>query len=195
MAALRKQYSEGTPYFLYAGAIHPRKNVHRLIRAFDQFRAATSAPVKLLLAGRFAWQTGDIRTAWEQATFRDDIKFLGYLDEQELPRLTAAALAMVYVSLSEGFGLPLVEAMACDVPVITSSISCMPEIAGDAAFLVDPYDESAIALGLQRIYENADLRNDLIAKGRMRKLAFDWNTAAEEIYQIIRETAHRQNTQ
>lgn len=189
---VRNQYAEGQPFFFYAGAIHPRKNVHRLIRAFDLFKTRTGSSAKLLLAGRFAWQTGEVRSAWEQVAHRDDIKFLGYVGEQELPRLTAAATASVYVSLSEGFGLPLVEAMACDTPVITSNISCLPEVAGDAALLVDPFSENAIAEGLVKISIDPALVQSLVEKGRVRRRDFSWDDAARQIYALLKQTARRE---
>lgn len=190
-ALVRDQFSDGRPYFFFAGAIHPRKNVHRIIDAYDRFRAEGGDGVKLLLAGRFAWQTGIIKSAWEQAKFRDDITFLGYLDEAELPKLTASALAMLYPSMGEGFGLPLVEAMASDVPVITSNISCLPEVAGDAALLVDPMDPADIARAMMRIWQEPELRQQLIEKGRVRKTAFNWSEAAEKIYDILVKTARQ----
>ncbi len=186
---VRNRYTSGQPYFFYAGAIHPRKNVHRLIEAYDQFRLKNGVSCKLLLAGRFAWQTGEIRQAWEQALFRDDIVFLGYVGERDLPLLTGAALASVYVSLSEGFGLPLAEAMACDVPVMTSGVSCLPEVAGDAALLADPFDIASIAAGMTDLYNNATLRGDLVARGRVRRKAFSWDKAAEAVWSVLETTA------
>lgn len=187
--SVRDQYAGGSPYFFYAGAIHPRKNVPRLIRAFDLFKQTHASPIKLLLAGRFAWQTGDVRSAWEQATFKDDIQFLGYVEEDQLPLLTAAAQASLYMSVSEGFGLPLVEAMACDTPVMTSNTSCLPEIAGDAALLVDPFDEAAMASGMARLYTDPALVERLIGLGRIRLQHFSWDKAAEEIYAVLKSTA------
>lgn len=186
---VRENFSSGAPYFFYAGAIHPRKNVHRLIRAFDRFKQAHPSPVKLLLAGRFAWQTGDVRSAWDQAVCKDDIVFLGYVEEAQLPLLTAAAQASLYMSISEGFGLPLVEAMACDTPVMTSNTSCLPEIAGDAALLADPLDEAAMAVGMARLWSDSTLRDQLIRAGRRRIQMFSWDKAAEEIYSILKATA------
>lgn len=182
---VRDAYSGGQPFFFFAGAIHPRKNVHQIIRAYDLFRAASNDGVKLLLAGRFAWQTGVIKAAWEQATFREDVRFLGYLDDTELPRLMAAALAMVYPSQEEGFGLPLVEAMASETPVITSNVSCLPEIAGDAALLVNPIDTGDMARAMTRIWQEPALRAQLVEKGLIRKTAFDWQPAADKIYDIL----------
>ncbi|MBL7828635.1 MAG: glycosyltransferase family 4 protein [Saprospiraceae bacterium] len=186
---IRQQFSDDQAYFFYAGAIHPRKNVHRLIRAFDQFKTMTKAPVKLLLAGRFAWQTGEVLQAWEQASHQKDIKFLGYVEELDLPRLTAAALASVYVSLSEGFGLPLIEAMACQTPVMTSDGSCLPEIAGDAALYVDPLDVLSISSGLQQLYEDQQLRSDLVQAGKQRSKLYNWDEAAARIYAVIKQAA------
>jgi glycosyltransferase involved in cell wall biosynthesis len=192
--AVKEQFSEGNPYFFYAGAIHPRKNIPRLIRAFDLFKKKTSAPVKLLLAGRFAWQTGEVRTAYEQAEHRADIQFLGYVPEEDLPRLTAAAIAMTYVSLSEGFGLPMLEAMCCDTPVLAANATCLPEIAGDAALLVDPFSESAMAEGLEKIWSDADFAQKLVENGRVRREQFSWDKAAEQVYEALKSASVEKTT-
>lgn len=183
---VRRKYSEGNPFFFYTGAIHPRKNIPRLIRAFEKFKQETGAPVLLLLAGRFAWKTGEVSTAYEQATHRSDIRFLGYVEDQDLAELTASALAMTYVSISEGFGLPVLEAMCCDTPVLTANSSCLPEIAGNAALLVDPFSEESIAEGLIKIYSEPALADDLIKKGRLQREKFSWDKAAEEVYACLR---------
>jgi glycosyltransferase involved in cell wall biosynthesis len=187
--AVRAQFTGGQPYFFYTGAIHPRKNIHRLIRAFDAFKSKTGAPVKLVLTGRFAWQTGEVRSAWEQARYKDDIIFTGYVDESDLTRLMASAIALTYLSISEGFGLPMLEAMNTDTPVLAADATCLPEVAGGAALLVDPYAESAIAEGLESMYGNAGLRDSLIEKGRQRRLDFSWDQAARDIYQLLTQTA------
>ncbi len=177
-ALIREKYSSGHPYFLYLGAVHPRKNIHRLIRAFDRFKAETGAPVKLLIGGRFTWQTGIIRSAWEAAEYKKDILFMGYVPETELPKLTAAALALTYVSLFEGFGVPLLEAMHCDTPVLTSNVSSLPEVAGDAALKVAPENTDEIASALKRLYEDAPLRASLVEAGRRRRTHYSWDAAA-----------------
>lgn len=183
------QFSDGKPYFFYTGAIHPRKNIHRLIRAFDAFKNKTGAPVLLLLAGRFAWQTGEVRQAYEQARHRADIRFLGYVEEADLARLMASALAMTYVSLSEGFGLPILEAMYCDTPVLAANASCLPEVAGDAALYADPLSESSIAEGLEKLYADKALASSLVEKGRLHRAQFSWDKAAEQTYQCLKQTA------
>ncbi len=184
-SAVRAQYTAGQDYFFYVGAVHPRKNVHRLIEAFDGFKKATRSAVKLLIGGRFAWQTDEVKDAWESAQYKSDILFLGYVPDEELPRLMGAALALVYVSLFEGFGVPLLEAMHCDVPVITSNVTSLPEVAGKAALLVNPLDIFDIAKAMQLISEKPALRQDLIAEGRTQRLQFSWDKATEAAWQAI----------
>ncbi|MBV6440302.1 MAG: D-inositol-3-phosphate glycosyltransferase [Saprospiraceae bacterium] len=186
---VRDEFAGGQEYFFYTGAIHPRKNIPRLIRAFDNFKTKTGAPVKLLLAGRFAWKTGDVETAWEAAKNKGDICFLGYVDDAVLPKLMASALALAYVSLSEGFGLPLLEAMHAEVPVLTSKAGALPEVAGDAALLVDPLSETAIAKGLEQLWHDPAFARKLVEKGRIQRDKFSWDAAAEHIHRILKNTA------
>lgn len=186
-AQVRIQFSGGHPYFFYAGAIHPRKNIARLIRAFDLFKTQTGAPHQLLLAGRFAWKTEEVGVAIKTARHRADIRLLGYIPEADLARLTASATALTYLSLNEGFGLPMLEAMYCDTPVLAANATCLPEIAGDAALLVDPLSEAAIAQGLEKLAHNPSFAQQLIENGRKRRLKFSWDAAAEQIYQILRQ--------
>lgn len=181
----RQQYAEGRPYFLYVGAVHPRKNTHRLIEAFSLFKQKTGAPIKLLLAGRFAWQTGPVKEAFEVSAFQKDIHFLGFVPDEELPRLMGAAFSFVYPSLFEGFGLPLLEAMHCDVPVISSLSSSLPEVAGDAALLVDPMNARQLADALRRLYEEEGLRQNLIEKGKKQRQKFSWDKTAEIAYRSL----------
>lgn len=187
--ATRGSLSDGQPYFFYLGALHPRKNLPRLIRAYSMFRHATGAAVKLLIGGRMAWQTGEIQSSWEASPFREDIRFLGYLPEEDLPRILGSALALTYVSLFEGFGLPVLEAMHSEVPVITSNLASMPEVAGDAALLTDPEDEKSIAGAMRQIWEEPQLRLELIRRGRTQRSKFSWDTAAEQIYSALLEIA------
>lgn len=183
--AVKDKFANGEDYFFYVGAIHPRKNVVRLIEAFDEFKKATKSPIKLLLAGRMAWQTGAVSEILAKVSCKNDIVFLGYLDTEDLPKLTGAALASTYVSLFEGFGIPILEAMYCDVPVLTSTISSMPEVAGEAAVLVNPNRVEEIAEGMKLLVENGDLREELIEKGRVQRQKFTWERAAEVVYEEI----------
>ncbi len=188
---VRQQFSNGQAYFFYTGAIHPRKNIPRLIRAFDQFKSRTGSPAKLLLAGRMAWQTGEVTMAYEQAHGKNDIHFLGYVSEADLFRLTAAALALTYVSMSEGFGLPMLEAMHTDTPVLAANATCLPEVAGEAALLVDPYSEAAISEGLEKLWTDRAFGQQLMEHGRQQREKFSWQLAADQVYNVLQKTAGR----
>ena len=184
-ALIQEKYAEGQEYFFYVGAVHPRKNVHRLISAFDQFKSNTKSKKKLLIGGRFAWKTGEVKLAYDNAIHQEDILFLGYLKNEEVPRLMGAAYALTYVSLFEGFGLPLVEAMNCGVPFITSNCSSMPEVAGDAGMLVSPESLSEITQALERIESDKALYQQLVYNGKKQKLAFSWKVAAKRVYALM----------
>ena len=183
---IQKEYSNGQPYFFYVGAVHPRKNVHRLIEAFDYFKNKTNAPHQLLIAGRFAWQTGKVKSAYDDAKHQKEIQFLGFVSEEVLSKLMASAFALVYPSMFEGFGLPLLEAMNCDVPVITSNVSSMPEVAGDAGILIDPNKVDEIVKAMLGIFKKEGLRDEMIEKGRRQRAKFDWNQSAEKVYQVLK---------
>lgn len=180
--ATRLQYADGQEYFFYIGAVQPRKNVHGLIKAFDRFKKRTQTPVKLLIAGRFGWQTGPVKTAYDKARFKEDIIFLGYVEDHMLPKLMGSAIALTYVSFFEGFGIPLLEAMHAEVPVITSMNTGMKEVAGKAAKLVDPNIPDQIAIAMQLLYEDPTDQQQLIAQGREQRRKFNWDKTAEVVY-------------
>jgi glycosyltransferase involved in cell wall biosynthesis len=191
-AAVKNQYSGGEDYFVYIGAIHPRKNVHRLISAFDAYKQRSNSKAKLLLGGRFAWQVGAVKDAFDQTEYKDDILFLGYLNTTELHHITASALAMVYVSTFEGFGVPLLEAMHCDVPTITSTTSSMPEVVGDAGICIAPEDVEGIADAMFRVERDTALRAMLIERGRLQRQKFSWDISANQIWAEILELGNGQ---
>lgn len=193
--AVKAQYTEGSDFFIFVGAVHPRKNVHRLIEAFSLFKKRTNSLVKLVIVGRFGWQTGDVKTAFEDSDYQKDIIFTGYVANEEVPKLVGSALAVTYVSLSEGFGIPILEGFNCDVPVLTSTTTSMPEVAADAAFLVHPESVEDIANALERLAFDTDLRTDLIEKGRKRRLDFDWDKAATILYDNVKKAANNSLTQ
>ncbi|PHI19454.1 glycosyltransferase [Lewinellaceae bacterium SD302] len=182
----RSEFSDGEAYFFYLGAVHPRKNIERLIQAYDRYRAKGGRPYKLLLGGRLAWQTDATRNIHAGSAFREDIRFLGYVDSKDLPRLLGSAHALVYPSLSEGFGVPLLEAMYCEVPVITSNTTSLPEVAGDAGLLIDPESTDAIANALRLISEDGTLVARLVAAGREQKEKFTWARATDAVEAGIR---------
>ena len=184
-AVVRRKYAAGDPYFFYVGAIHPRKNVARLIRAFDQFKRETGSKTRLLLAGRLAWQTGAVEEALSQTSFREHIHLLGYLDQEELMSCLGAARALAYVSLFEGFGVPLLEAMWTETPILTSQTSSMPEVAGPAGLLVDPQSEVSIVEGLKKMDQEPDLRKRLVEKGLQQRQKYAWDQSAQMIYEAL----------
>jgi glycosyltransferase involved in cell wall biosynthesis len=179
------KYSNGCPYFLYVGSIHPRKNVLRLLEAFESFKSKSDTNMKLLLAGRIAWQSGDIAEQLAKMKFRNEVIFLGYTDAVELPKITAAAFALTYVSLFEGFGIPILEAMYCDVPSISSNTSSMPEVAGNAGLLADPYSVDSIAEQMLRIWNEKGLREELIERGKIQRKKYSWDLTAEKMWMAL----------
>lgn len=183
--AVREAFSKGKPYFYYIGAVHPRKNLHRLIAAFDQFKTATGAPHQLLIAGRFAWQAGEVKTAFEIAKHQSDIRFLGYVTDEDSARLMGAATALIYVSLFEGFGVPLLEAMNAEVPIVASNVSSLPEVAGNAAILVNPIQVEEITKAMRRITDDEHLCNKLVANGRLQRTKFNWQRATDVVYDAL----------
>lgn len=173
------------PYFFYYGAIHPRKNVERAIKAFDLFRAQNKEKISFILAGRLAWKTDEVEKAWEESPYKDDIHFMGYLSDDSISFYLKNALALVYISLNEGFGMPVVEAFAAVTPVITSNNGALAEISGRGAFLVNPLDINQIAQGMSDIYRNPNLRMELIEAGKRELGRFNWDHSAKICSQII----------
>lgn len=178
---VRQEYSNGEPYFLYYGAIHPRKNVVRIIQAFEKFKEEHAGNLRLLLVGRLAWQTDEVSQILRQSKYATDITHIDYLSD-DLPKIVASAYAVVYTSLFEGFGLPVLEAMQSGVPVITSNVSSMPEVAGDAGICVNPLEISQIANAMKKLVEDKILYRSLQEKGIERSKQFNWADTAKRIY-------------
>ena len=190
-AVVRQQFSQGRPYFLFVGALQPRKNLGHLLRAFDAFKTAGGAGVaeaQLLIVGRKAWQAGPIFDAYQQMHHQSAVQFTGRVADAELAGLYAAALATVYVPYFEGFGIPIVEAQASGCPVLTSNVSSMPEVAGPGgALLADPHDVASIAAGLARLWNEPALRQQLVARGFGNLGRFSWARSAEVLWQALRQ--------
>jgi glycosyltransferase involved in cell wall biosynthesis len=182
---VKETWTNGQDYFIYTGAIHPRKNLVTLLKAFSVFKKRQQSSMKLVLAGRLAWKFDSFTKSLATYKYRQDVIMTGYLPEEQLARLTAAAYAMVYPSLWEGFGVPVLEAMQCDVPVITSPASPMAEIAGDAALYADPADHMAVAEQMMRMYKDETLRRTLIEKGSVAAAGFQWDKTAELLWNCI----------
>ena len=182
---VKNKYTEGSNYFIFVGSMHPRKNIDNLLIAFDQFKSTDQSNQKLVLVGsRFYW-SGPIKEAYDNMKHQNDVIFTGHLAIKELVEVMASATALTYVSLFEGFGIPLVEAMNAETAIITSNTTCLPEIAGDAALYVSPTDVKEIATAMQQIVSDSKLREDLIGKGRVRKKAFSWQQTADKLWESI----------
>lgn len=179
---IRDKYTEGKKYFLFIGTLHQRKNIAKLLKAFDLYKKKTGTDYVLVLAGTKRWWTSDMQSAFSEMEHRKDVIFTGRIPDQELYLLTASAFALTYVSLFEGFGIPIVEAFRCAVPVICSNTTSMPEIAGDAAILVNPFDVEDISNAMIELTENEKLRQSLIEKGLQRKDAFSWQKTADDLW-------------
>jgi glycosyltransferase involved in cell wall biosynthesis len=187
---IKAELTANCDFFVTVGDLIPRKNIVRLLQAFELFKTQTASKVKLLIIGRKLFFTSEIEQIYQQSKFRDEIVFTGRLTDEKLKDVLASALSLVYISYFEGFGIPLVEAMYADVPVITSNITSMPEVAGNAALLVDPFSTNSIADAMQQIFRDENLRNDLINKGRVRREAFHWDNTAKQIWQSIEKAVN-----
>jgi glycosyltransferase involved in cell wall biosynthesis len=173
-------FSEGQPYYFFVGSIHPRKNLVNMIKAFDAFKTETKSSGKFLISGS-AWSKNDIDQLFIGIHHKSDVVYLGKVKDEYLPQLIASAEALLYVSKFEGFGIPILEGFACKTPVITSNVSALPEIAGDAALLANPEDISDIKAKLLLLHDNPALQAQLIAKGDERKNAFTWDIMARRL--------------
>ena len=183
--ATRKKFTDGKEYFLYAGAIHPRKNLINLLKAFSIFKKRQQSNMKLVLAGRLARKYDSFPDKMKSYKYRNDVVLIGYLEEAEMVKIMGAAYALVYPSLLEGFGVPVLEAMQCHVPVITSVNSSMQEIAGEAALYADPANHEDIAEKMMRIYKDEKLRDELISCGNKVVSRYSWDKTAELLWQAI----------
>lgn len=186
--AVRKQFTAEAPYFIYVGSIQPRKNLQRLFKAFDQFKKQSGASHKLVIAGQKYFWNKVMKDSLAACEYKNDIIFLGRVQEHELHQLTASAFASVYVPLFEGFGIPLLEAMHCEVPVIASNVSSLPEVAGDAALYCNPTEIAEIAGAMLKLYNDKKLCIDLIAKGNKRKQKFSWDHTADLLWKSCETT-------
>jgi len=183
--ATRTRHTGGRPYFLFVGALHPRKNLVNLFRAFDIFKETDTSDSVLIIAGAKKWWTGEIENVYKEMKFSHCVVFAGRLETAEMRNVLGSATALTYVSYFEGFGIPIVEAFRCGTPVITSNVTSMPEIAGKAALLVDPFNPNDIAEAMSNIATDQSLRQQLISAGFERAEVFTWDKSAKRLWQTI----------
>ncbi len=187
---LRTKYGFSGRIILFVGLIEPRKNLERLIRAYAKLRSFHQTSC-LVIAGSQGWGHDAVLRAASESGVRDRIFFPGYIPERELPSLYNLADVFVYPSLYEGFGLPVLEAMACGAPIVASGVSSMPEISGDAALLIDPLDVDSIAQGIERVLMDRERRERMKEEGPKRSQAFTWERTARETLATYEEAFGR----
>jgi glycosyltransferase involved in cell wall biosynthesis len=187
VSRVRERFQLQDEFVLYAGNVKPHKNLERLIEAFHLVRRRGLDHLKLVLIGDEISRYAALRRAVHRHQLHKYVRFLGYLPEETLAVMYRLAGVFVFPSLYEGFGLPPLEAMASGTPVVTSNVSSLPEVAGDAAVLVDPYDPNAIANGIYQVLTDSEFRRDLRARGTARARQFSWEQSVRRVREIYGE--------
>ncbi len=191
VAATRQRLGLDRPYLLCLSTSHKHKHMDRLVRAFDALKDSWSGPEQLVMAGLPGSGEAEFRAALEQARHRADLVHLGRLPYEQLPPLYTGALGLVFPSCYEGFGLPVVEAMACGCPVACSEAGSLPEAAGDAALFFDSHSDQAVAAAMQRLLAEPELRDDLRRRGRERVKSLTWAETARQTREVLHRVARR----
>ena len=183
----RLKYTAGCPFFVYVGSLHKRKNIDNMLLAFDFFKATGKYNHKLVVVGEPMFDDGWLKPLLQSIQHKDDVLFTGRLYNDELSKVVASAQALMLVSFFEGFGIPVLEAMYCDVAVIASNVTSLPEVAGNAALFVDPHSVESIAGSMLAIANDERLRQTLIEKGRVARQNFSWDKTAHRMWNSIRQ--------
>ena len=184
----KEKYTNNKDFFIFIGSLHPRKNIARLFLSFDKFKQETKSDLKLVIIGGMLFKTSDLTNVYNKMTHKEDVIFTGRLESKKLHELLGSAFAMTFVPYFEGFGIPIIEAMTSDVPVITSNITSMPEVAGDAALLIDPFSVDSIKDGMVKIWKDKDLRNNLIEKAKIQRQKFSWEKTGDKLWESLMKT-------
>ncbi len=187
----RNRISGGERYFLFVSTILKRKNLAGLLRAFDTYKDRTKDGTKLVVVGHRVWWQDELRAAYDEMEHQADVIFIGHADVAQLAGIMAAAEALVYPSLFEGFGIPIIEAFSAGTPVITSNVTSMPEIAGDAALIIDPHNPDTITDAMLQLSDPA-VRATLIERGHRQGSKFSWQRTADLLWQSMMKTCNQQ---
>lgn len=188
--AVKERYSSGEEYFIFIGSLHPRKNVDGLLKSFDLFKRQTSSKLKLLIVGEKFFLNRDLERTFQQMTYKNDVIFTGRKEPDELAGILGAAWALAFVPHFEGFGIPLLEAMNCDVPSVASNVTSLPEVAGDTAVYCNPSDINSIAKALSLMAYDENIRNQLISNCRTQRQKFSWDKTAEKLWLSIEKSCN-----
>jgi glycosyltransferase involved in cell wall biosynthesis len=181
----RDKFTGGRDYFLFVGSLSPRKNILRLVKAFHLFKQETGSDMKLVLAGAIFWGESELVALMKELKIESEIVFTGRVPDADLREIAASAFAFTYVPYFEGFGIPLIEAMQCGVPIIAANTSSLPEVAGEAALYTDPFNEHEIKLAMVKLYGDKNLREDLVQKGHIQKNKFSWDRTASLLWESV----------
>ncbi len=195
IAAVATKYKLTKPFILFLSTLEPRKNVEGLVLAFNQLKEKHQGDLELVLAGGRGWKSAPIFKLIKESPYKDDIKILDYVPENERAFLYSLAQVFAYPSFYEGFGFPPLEAMACGTPVVVAGVSSLPEVVGNAGILIDPYNPSSIALGLEQVLINNELAQDLREKGLIQAKQFNWENAAERYLRLFATIQSYENEQ
>lgn len=189
LASLMAKYNLPEKYVLFVGSLEPRKNIKTLLKAYSAVPARLRKDFPLVIAGGKGWLNSDIPPLLDSLGIKESVRFTGYIDGNDISAVYSGASVFAYPSLYEGFGLPILEAMSCGAPVITSNTSSMPEVAGDAALLVDPLNADELASALETVLEDEGLRTGMKKKGLARAAMFSWDRCARETLEVYRKVA------
>jgi glycosyltransferase involved in cell wall biosynthesis len=186
--AVKNKYSQGKSFFLFVGSQSPRKNLNRLIFAFENFKQQTKSDFKLLLVGSENQGESETKKIYEKSIYKSDIIFTGRVAQFDLEKIMASAFALTFIPYFEGFGIPLIEAMQCSIPIICSNTSSMPEIVSDSALLVNPFEVQDISNAMVNLFQNPSLQKQLVEKGHARKENFSWEKTSDLLWKSIEKT-------
>ncbi len=184
-------YANSNPYFVFVGTLHPRKNIARLLSAFDTFKNSGRYAHNLVIIGRRKWWTTEMENTFHAMSYKDSVIFHEQVSQEQVAAAVGGSEALLYPSTFEGFGVPILEGMQAEVPVITSNVSSMPEIASAAALLCNPFESKSIAEQMKRLIHEPNLSESLIEKGALRAKDFSWNNTADLLWKSIEKVAHK----
>lgn len=182
---IKNRYTNGQDFFIFIGSLHKRKNINNILKSFEAYKMQ-SGKYKFLIAGEKKWLNQETRNTYNNMNFKKDVIFLGRVTDENLPVILGSAKALCFTSLFEGFGLPIIESMKACVPVITSNISSMPEIAKDAAIIVNPYDKNDITHALWQIEKNKKIIQKIVDLGNKRAHLFNWEKSANQTWNVLK---------
>ncbi len=182
---VKEEFSEGKDFFIFVGALNPRKNIPGLLKSFDIFKDKGNYEHKLLIVGSAMHLTGEIEATYNSLKHKQDVIFTGRLGIENLSKLMASSTALVYIPFFEGFGIPLVEAMYSETAIISGNTTSLPEVVGDAALISSPNDYNLVAKHMKTIIDNPVLREEFIKKGNLQKQKFSWDKTAERFWKCI----------